>query len=266
MKKIDIQWEDVLKVIYFITAIAQSQNSGSMQGALSSKGDLIGGIFDRWINLIPENLIFNKILLPSVQGGENARVITDFYLYDPKKVGIAPDVIGIETNGKSIPFAVFDNGWQAVEEKPQIEVKTFKESQYMVSLRNQHYDGKYLVMAETNLRIDYLLPFFSEDIFQSSVFEQLKMDDSVFIKNNSSNLIAPANKVNCSNNLLGTVSLLKVTDVESFKKISIHCGANISVRYIKSITEAKRGPSGERKPIPLSKMCNPHPSRNRAFI
>lgn len=73
-------------------------------------------------------------------------------------------------------------------------------------------------MAETNLRIDYLLPFFSEDIFQSSVFEQLKMDDSVFIKNNSSNLIAPANKVNCSNNLLGTVSLLKVTDVESFKK------------------------------------------------
>ena len=88
----------------------------------------------------------------------------------------------------------------------------------MVLLCNQHYDRKYLVMAETNLRIDYLLPFFSEDIFQSSVFEQLKMDDSVFIKNNSSNLIAPANKVNCSNNLLGTVSLLKVTDVESFKK------------------------------------------------
>lgn len=83
----------MLKVIYFITAIAQSQNSGSIQGALSSKEDLMGGIFDRWINLIPENLIFNKILLPSVQGGENARVITDFYLYDPKKVGIAPPML-----------------------------------------------------------------------------------------------------------------------------------------------------------------------------
>ena len=42
MEKIDIQREDVLKVIYFITAIAQSQNSGSMQGALSFKEDLMG--------------------------------------------------------------------------------------------------------------------------------------------------------------------------------------------------------------------------------
>lgn len=261
MRKIDIQREDVLKVIYFITAITQSQNSGSMQGALSSKGDLMGGIFDRWINLIPENLIFNKILLPSVKGGENTRIITDFYLYDPKKAGIAPDVIGIETNGKSIPFAVFSNGWNAVEGKPQIEVKTFKESQYMVSLRNQHYDGKYLVMAETNLRIDYLLPFFSEDIFQRTVFEQLRMDDSVFIKDNSDNLIAPAFEINRSNSSLGTVSLLKVTDVEAFKTISLCCGAHTSVRYIKSITEAKRGPNKkEIKRVPLSEMCISHPS------
>jgi len=258
--KIDIHKEDVLKVIYFISAITQSQNGGSMQGALSSKGDLMGGIFDRWINLIPENLIFNKILLPKLASTKDVKIITDFYMYNPKKAGIAPDVIGISVDGTSVPFAEFDEEWRAVDDKPQIEVKTFKESQYMVSLRNQHYDGKYLVMAETNLRIDYLIPFFADEVFDSKIFEQLKMDDSVFIKSNKEQLIAPAFRINTSNNTLGTVSLLKVTDVESFKNISTHCEANTSVKYIKSITESVRGPVGERVNVLLSSMCIPHPS------
>ncbi len=51
MKSLPITKNDILKSIYFITAITQKQNSSTMQGALSSKGDLMGGIFDRWINI-----------------------------------------------------------------------------------------------------------------------------------------------------------------------------------------------------------------------
>ena len=51
MTTIKIHKEDLLKSIYFIIAKIQNQNSVAMPGALSSKGDLMGGIFDRWINI-----------------------------------------------------------------------------------------------------------------------------------------------------------------------------------------------------------------------
>ena len=70
MTTIKIHKEDLLKSIYFIIAKIQNQNSVAMPGALSSKGDLMGGIFDRWINTVPESIIFNKILLPSVKNGD----------------------------------------------------------------------------------------------------------------------------------------------------------------------------------------------------
>lgn len=43
MITISINKNDILKSIYFITAIIQKQTNGSMQGELSSKGDLMGG-------------------------------------------------------------------------------------------------------------------------------------------------------------------------------------------------------------------------------
>lgn len=81
MVTISINKNDILKSIYFITAIIQNQTSGSMQGALSSKGDLMGGIFDRWINTVPESIIFNKIILPEVRNGQSSEIISDFYVY-----------------------------------------------------------------------------------------------------------------------------------------------------------------------------------------
>lgn len=126
MITIEVNKEDILKSVYFITAIIQKQTSNSMQGALSSKGDLMGGIFDRWINTVPESIVFNKIILPNIKNGNNSEIISDFYLYNPKIAGIAPDVIGLKTNGQIIPFSVFDNKWTPVKNMPQIEVKTFK--------------------------------------------------------------------------------------------------------------------------------------------
>lgn len=57
--KIEILKEDITPYIYFVCSIAH-ENERGMQSALSSKNDYICGIFDRWINIIPESVIFNK--------------------------------------------------------------------------------------------------------------------------------------------------------------------------------------------------------------
>ena len=104
----EITKDKSLKNVYFICSLTQKTKT-SMQGALSSKGDLMGGIFDRWINTIPESIIFNEYIKPKLKQYNNLNIelIQDFYLYDPKKVGIAPDVLGIKINNKEIPFCVF---------------------------------------------------------------------------------------------------------------------------------------------------------------
>src|SRR3989304_899939 len=63
------------------------------------KSDYIGGVFDRWINIIPESVIFNKYFLPKI--ADNLEVISDYYEYDPKKSGIAPDVLGVKIGTKA---------------------------------------------------------------------------------------------------------------------------------------------------------------------
>ena len=256
MVTISINRSDILKTIYFITAIIQKQTSSSMQGALSSKGDLMGGIFDRWINTISESIIFNKIILPEVKNGKSSEIISDFYLYDPKTAGIAPDVIGIRTPNGTIPFAVFDEHWIPVENRPQIEVKTFKKPQKMISLRNQDYNGKYLVMAESELRIDYLLPFFDASIFQDAIHSNLVMDDETFIISNSAGKLQGIDIVDINNDEIGTVTLLKVTTAESFMESSTFCEGTVSVQYINGVEKKTRVPAGASEEIPLSKYCN----------
>src|SRR3989344_5472033 len=81
--------QDVAPYIYFVCSMAQR---GRMYGGLSGKSDYIGGVFDRWINIIPESVIFNKYFLPKI--ADNLQVISDYYEYDPKKSGIAQVVLG----------------------------------------------------------------------------------------------------------------------------------------------------------------------------
>ena len=64
----DVYRDDVLKYIYFITAL-QAQSSASMYGALSFKKDSMGGLFDRFINTITEYITLNKIILPCIEQG-----------------------------------------------------------------------------------------------------------------------------------------------------------------------------------------------------
>lgn len=237
MKEVKININDIKKAVYFIANLTQMQGDRPMQGALSSKADYMGGIFDRWINIIPESVIFNKMVLPEVFNGEEVEVITDYYDYNPRFAGIAPDVIGIRYKNRPIPFVKFDNKWCAVPNTPQIEVKTFKKNQFMVSLRNQGYDDKYLVMAETNFRVDYLVPILQQSFFSREVFLDLHMDDKIFIVSNDDGIIAQPHEIELSDTTLGTVKLLVVTTAKEFMNKAVKCGPRESIEYIKFCDE-----------------------------
>lgn len=57
-----------------------------MQGALTSKSDSMGGIFDRFINTLSDVLVFNKIIFKwdeFVRLGKEIKAVEDFYYYKP---------------------------------------------------------------------------------------------------------------------------------------------------------------------------------------
>ncbi|MFA6515473.1 MAG: hypothetical protein WCT42_04425, partial [Candidatus Paceibacterota bacterium] len=170
---------------------------------------------------------------------DNLEVISDYYEYDPKKSGIAPDVLGVKIGIKAIPFVEYVNKWRALNNAPQIEVKSFKKGQYMVSLRNQSYDKKYLVMAETNLDSDYLLPFFEQTVIGEDVYNKLKMDDNVFIKENLNKDLSSVTKIKRDNTNLGSLKLITVCLADDFMRYSNLCGEGESPFYIKEINETR---------------------------
>jgi len=210
---------------------------GRMYGGLSGKSDYIGGVFDRWINIIPESVIFNKYFLPKI--ADKLEVISDYYEYNPKKSGIAPDVLGVKIGTKAIAFVEYVDKWCALDNAPQIEVKSFKKEQYMVTLRNQSYDNQYLVMVETDLASDYLLPFFEQTVIGDDVYNKLKMDDGVFIKKNLNNDLSSVTKIKRDNTDLGSLRLITVCLASDFMQYSNLCNEGESPFYIKEINETR---------------------------
>ncbi|MGN0804173.1 MAG: hypothetical protein ACI4MS_02200 [Candidatus Coproplasma sp.] len=254
---ITIYKNDIKKNIYFIVEMVQNAGEKGMYGGLAGKSDFIGGIFDRWINQIPESVIFNKHLLNDISHGKNVEVIIDFYKYNPRQetTGIAPDVIGLKINNTVVPFAVYDKKWKAVEGKPQIEVKTFKSTQKMVSLRDQGYDGKYLVMVDTTFRTDYLLPFFDESFFSDSVYDSITMNDSVFLKHENE-YIHHIEKVDNTRDDLGTIDLICVIKTESFKSLANYCDKGVSPVRIDSISGPIKRKISQTENTKFSELCD----------
>lgn len=250
---IPIKKSDVLKSVYFIADLAQTETGQSMHGALSSKGDLIGGIFDRWINTFPEALVFNKGILPSIADGHKVEIISDFYQYNPAIAGIAPDVIGLKVDGETVPFVVFEDSWKPIEGAPQIEIKTFKQPQKMVSLRNQGYNNKFLVMVESNFRIDYLVPFFDKAVFGDDVYQELNMDDRKFIVRDTMGLINHFPEISSDFDQIGTVSILAIMTADDFMSNATLCEGRVSVQRIDSIEECDNARVGN---TPLGKLSD----------
>lgn len=261
-KEIEIKRDDIIPYVYFVCSLANESQTG-MFGGLSLKNDYIGGIFDRWINIIPESIIFDKCILPIVSKRIDQKheitVFSDFYKYDPRYVGIAPDVIGLKTDDKVIPFVKYDDTneekgyWVKQPNCPLIEVKSFKEKDYMISLRDQNYSGKYLVMVAVKLSVDYLLPFFNKDLFTDSNIKILNMPND-FIVSNKKGLLENTKNFSFDKDNIGTLKLLSINTADDFMSISTKCFSGQSPRYFRNISERKI--NKKNTALPLKKICS----------
>lgn len=244
MRKYKISKDDIVQRVYFITKLVQQQTGSTMQGALTSKSDSMGGIFDRFINTISDTLVFNKIILANdsiLNTNKQVSVIEDFYYYKPTSngAGIAPDIFGLRVNERKIPFTKFNNKWTPEPNRPQIEVKTFKAKDQMISLRNQNYDNEYLVLVDLDMRIDYLVPFLNGKILSESIPENMVMDDDLFIVRDDKNRISKITPIDFSRDEIGTLELIAITNATDFMSQATFCNSNISVRRMKEINERK---------------------------
>ncbi|MCQ2387767.1 MAG: hypothetical protein MJ066_04925, partial [Clostridia bacterium] len=243
---IKVKKKDILPYIYFVCSMAQQSKNG-MYGALSTKNDMIGGIFDRWINIIPESVSFNNYFLikakEKINCQKNIKVYSDFFIYKPNYVGIAPDVFGLKIDNKIVPFVKFDenhidnNCWIPQPNCPQIEIKSFFGKKYMISLRNQHYDDKYLVMIEADIDSDYLLPFFNETLF-SNIESTLNMPNE-FIIDNKSGYLSKVTNVQFDKDDLGSLNILTVTTANDFIKFALKLSKGDIPRYFQNVEERK---------------------------
>lgn len=267
MKEVKFNKDDIIERVYFITKLVQNQKGTTMQGALTSKSDSMGGIFDRFINTLSDSLVFDKIILPQIQTDKEVSVISDYYYYKPTKAiaGIAPDIFGISVDGKQIPFTKFNNKWEQVDGMPQIEIKTFKAKDQMISLRNQDYDDEYLVLVDLDLRIDYLVPFLNSNILNEKLVEKMEMDDSVFIIEDRDSKITKVTPIDYSSDNIGTLKLISVTNATDFMRQATLCEGNISVRRMKEIRVRKVNVKSGLLHDKLSLYANKSPRINKLY-
>lgn len=231
-------------LVYFIMSMFQQEN-GHMQGT-SNKSDILGGYIDRWINKLPENLIFNNYLLKD----KNYKAIVDYFIYGPESDKNAPDVLGLKCTECVIPryniikFAEFnETTWEMCEGMPYIEVKTFKKNQKMVAVRDaQMDDDTYYVFVESNIAPDYLTSLLSFDSINEGLLNEIEMDNT-FIKSNTRNILMQPVKVKqVPDSKIGTLKLLSIIKGSDYKNGSILCDEKEDAYYLNGIEEVGKIP------------------------
>lgn len=237
MQEIIIKKDDVLKQMYFVLSLVQNAN-GPMHSRVGSKNDYMGGIIDRYVNTVVESLIFSKLLFPKIKTNKKIDLIRDFYSYEPGTATIAPDLFGIIVDGEAIPFVIYNEGWKQVDGCPQVEIKTLKKNQRMLSLVNQHYDDKYLILAESNYKIDYLMPFINTGLFNdnlyNSIIKDLEAYNNKIIISDSNGYIEPMKKVDFNDDTLGKLNIIVVTKTKNFIEASNVAGKGITPECIET--------------------------------
>lgn len=266
MKEVSFNRDDIIERVYFITKLVQNQKGTTMQGALTSKSDSMGGIFDRFINTVSDALVFEKIILPQIKTKKKVNVINDYYYYDPKKSvsGIAPDIFGITVNGKQIRFTKFNNKWEAEKGMPQIEIKTFKAKDQMISLRDQGY-SEYMIFVDLDLRIDYLVPFLDSKLLNKNIAKKMQMDDKVFIEKDKNTRVTKITPIDYSSDVIGTLKLIAVTNATDFMKQATLCGGNVSVQRMKEINARKTNMRSNLLHDKLSSYANKSPRVKKLY-
>lgn len=236
-RKIDITKEDLISMIYFIISKFEF-DIFHMQGT-SSKSDLLGGFIDRWINRIPEVLIFNKMLLKD----KDYKVINDYFVYGNDSDKNAPDVLGLKLdNGKIFKFAEFENTtWKQIKGMPWIEVKTFRKNQKMFTIRDtQMEDEHYYVMAESDISPNYLKILFQDIIFDKKYYENIIMNETFIKSNDKKSLQQPKEVEKYNKESIGTIKLLGIYKGKDIKKIANLCPPGFKPYYFNGVEEIEK--------------------------
>ena len=160
--KVKFEIADLKKLIYWITCKFKEDEFHHLGSA--SKRDLIGGFYDRWFNRAPEFLIFRELLK-----NKPYDVVIDNLLYGQDTKKNAPDIIGLKDAKENIivKFTKYNDGdWENNPNMPIIEVKSFRESQNLISVGDtQMYNDHFYVIAESQVREDYLTVLFKDEVF-----------------------------------------------------------------------------------------------------
>ncbi len=231
----------------------------------SSRADLIGGFIDRWLNRIPETLIFDKLL--EENGMENVHVINDTFLYTDSISKNAPDILGLykedENNNKIYyPFVKFDNGKWYIEEEinpPFLEMKTFRKSQNLVTIpENQFEKDHYYAIVESDINDIYLISLFDKNFISENYYNEIFNNPQLYKEfvnfDNGKQLKFPKDYVsdNYDKDILTPNEFLKdeLSRLGAYKLLGIYKGSTISKFSIIAGTHHKI----KDKPLYLSKV------------
>ena len=105
----------------------------------------------------------------------------------------------------------------------------------MVSLRDQHYGDKYLVMIGAHINTDYLLSFFDSNIFSTEETNKLHMPQD-FIISDEQGLISQTIPVVFNEKSLGEIEILCVTTASEFMKHALKLQQGDIPRYFVDVT------------------------------
>lgn len=262
---IELELDVLMQSCYWIVSKFREDDFHQQQS--SSRRDLIGGFFDRWINKTHELIIFEKLINKystlensSLNGQKTEKlpysVLGDSFFYGQGTKKDAPDIIGLkDKNEKIIQFALYNNGsWKLNPNCPHVEVKTFRSNQYLVTIpENQYSDDHYYVIMNSHIRSDYLLSLFDESFFNKKYFDKILLDsDESFIKKNDNDKLIKPLKLEKNKNL-GKYELLGIFKGSYIKKYSRFLKEGIKPWYLQTIDEYPNWNSqGEIEPIKLN--------------
>jgi hypothetical protein len=185
-------------------------------------------------------------------------VVLDNFLYGPDTEKNAPDVIGLK-NQKGEIIAVFtqfkDGSWIFKKDMPVIEVKTFRQDQYLTAVNDtQLDDNHYYVFIESHVREDYLTTLFEDEVFSKKIYDNLKMSKDFILSDKENQIILPEPIKKINN--LGYFKLIGIYTGSEVKKYSFLAKGNNSsgnpdkFRYLSDIEEITEKKDKENKLIP----------------
>lgn len=197
----------------------------------SSRGDLIGGFIDRWINRIPETLIFNALFEREWgdKNDEKITVVNDTFLYTNSESKTAPDILGLKKDSKYYPFVKFNDGYwdsQGVD-FPFVEMKTFRDTQHLITIPKNQFDlNHFYAIVESKINQNYLLSLFSTDFFEKDF-------------NTNENLIEEFKISDRGNQLKNIQKIKKVNDLGFYELLGIYKGSILD--YYSIVAGSKDG-------------------------